>query len=70
MEAFFRSNEITAIPELMELLDLKGTIVTADVLNTQKDIAKKAIERGVIARDYLRTWSYYLKEPKKQDLRE
>ena len=39
-----KSNEITAMPELMELLDLKGAIVTADALNTQKDIAQKAID--------------------------
>lgn len=45
-----KSNEITAIPELMDLLDLKGTIITADALNTQKTIAKKAIKLGA---DYL-----------------
>ena len=45
-----KSNEITAIPELMELLDLKGAIITADALNTQKDITKKTIEKGA---DYL-----------------
>ena len=39
-----KTNEITAMPELMNLLDLKGAIITADALNTQKDIAKKAIE--------------------------
>ena len=39
-----KSNEITAMPELIDLLDLKGTIITADALNTQKDIARKAIE--------------------------
>ena len=41
-----KSNEITAVPELMDLLDLKGTIITADALNTQKEIAAKAIEKG------------------------
>ena len=40
-----KSNEITAIPELMDLLDLKGTIVTTDALNTQKTTANKAIEK-------------------------
>jgi predicted transposase YbfD/YdcC len=45
-----KSNEITAMPELMELLDLKGTIITADALNTQKDIVQKAIEKGA---DYI-----------------
>lgn len=41
-----KSNEITAIPELMEILDLKGTVITADALNTQKQVPKKAIEKG------------------------
>jgi len=41
-----KSNEITAIPELMEILDLKGTVITADALNTQKHVPEKAIEKG------------------------
>jgi predicted transposase YbfD/YdcC len=41
-----KSNEITAMPELMDLPDLKGTIITADALNTQTAIAAKAIEKG------------------------
>ena len=45
-----KSNEITAVPKLMESLDLKGTIITADALNTQKTINAKAIECGA---DYL-----------------
>lgn len=45
-----KSNEITAMPLLMDTLDLKGTIVTADALNTQKTIVQKAIEQGA---DYL-----------------
>jgi predicted transposase YbfD/YdcC len=40
-----KSNEITAVPQLMEILDLKGTIVTTDALNTQKTIASKVIEK-------------------------
>jgi len=39
-----KSNEITAIPKLLELLDLKGAIVTVDALNCQKAIAKKIVE--------------------------
>ena len=31
-----KSNEITAIPKLIEILDLKGCIITTDALNTQK----------------------------------
>ena len=41
-----KTNEITAIPKLMEMLDLKGTIVTTDALNTQKGVAEKAINLG------------------------
>src|SRR5262249_21700760 len=41
-----KSNEITAIPFLMEILDLKGCIITSDALNTQKNVARKAIELG------------------------
>ncbi len=40
-----KSNEIPAMPKLMNLLDLKGTIITADALNTQKNTVKKAIEQ-------------------------
>jgi len=36
-----KSNEITAIPKLLERLALKGCIVTIDAMGCQKDIAKK-----------------------------
>ncbi len=39
-----KSNEITALPQLIELLDLKGTIITADALNTQKETVEKAVK--------------------------
>lgn len=39
-----KSNEIPAVPQLMELLDLKGAIITADAMNTQKKTAAKVIE--------------------------
>lgn len=45
-----KSNEITAIPMLMDVLDLKGVVVTADALNTQKAVISKAQESGA---DYL-----------------
>jgi len=41
-----KSNEITAIPELMDMLDLKGAIITTDALNTQKTIVAKANRNG------------------------
>jgi predicted transposase YbfD/YdcC len=41
-----KSNEITAIPELLELLDLHGALVTIDAMGCQKEIASKIRERG------------------------
>jgi len=40
-----KSNEITAIPQLLELLDIKGSIVTIDAMGTQKDIAQKITDK-------------------------
>ena len=40
-----KSNEITAIPELLDLLFLKGSIVTIDAMGTQKKIASKIDEK-------------------------
>lgn len=40
-----KSNEITAIPELLKLLDLKGNIVTIDAMGCQKKIASQIIEQ-------------------------
>ena len=39
-----KSNEITAIPEVLRLVDIKGTIITIDALGTQKAIAKQIID--------------------------
>lgn len=41
-----KSNEITAIPQLLEWLDLKGNIVTIDAMGCQYPIADKIVERG------------------------
>ena len=41
-----KSNEITAIPELLKVLDLHGCIVTLDAMGTQKTIAHQIIEQG------------------------
>ena len=38
-----KSNEITALPELLALLDIAGCVVTADAMGTQKAIAKQII---------------------------
>jgi predicted transposase YbfD/YdcC len=39
-----KSNEITAIPELLRLVDIKGAIITIDAIGTQKAIAEQIIE--------------------------
>jgi predicted transposase YbfD/YdcC len=41
-----KSNEITAIPKLLELLDLHGALVTIDAMGCQKAIAKQIVEGG------------------------
>jgi len=41
-----KSNEITAIPELLEWLDVRGAIVTIDAMGCQKAIAKKIVDKG------------------------
>ena len=41
-----KSNEITAIPELLRLLDLAGCIVTIDAAGTQTAIAEQIVARG------------------------
>jgi predicted transposase YbfD/YdcC len=41
-----KSNEITAIPQLLELLDLKGALVTIDAIGCQKAIAKQIVAGG------------------------
>ena len=41
-----KSNEITAVPKLLAMLRLKGTIVTADALNCQRAIAQQIVDQG------------------------
>ncbi len=41
-----KGNEITAIPKLLELFDVKGTTITIDAIGCQKSIAKKIVEGG------------------------
>jgi predicted transposase YbfD/YdcC len=41
-----KSNEITAIPELLRLLEVKGALVTIDAIGCQKAIAKQIVEDG------------------------
>jgi len=41
-----KSNEITAIPQLLQLLDLEGALVTIDAIGCQKAIARKIVDGG------------------------
>ena len=41
-----KSNEITAIPEVLQLIDITGAIITIDAMGTQKKIAQEIIDRG------------------------
>ena len=47
-----KSNEITAIPELLRLVDIQGAIITIDAMGTPKAIAEQIIARGA---DYVLT---------------
>lgn len=40
-----KSNEITAIPELLKLVDIQGAIITIDAMGTQKAIAAQIVEQ-------------------------
>jgi predicted transposase YbfD/YdcC len=41
-----KSNEITALPELLKVLQLKGAIVTIDAMGCQKEIAAQIVKQG------------------------
>lgn len=41
-----KSNEITAIPELLDLLDIEGATITIDAIGTQEDIVNKIVNKG------------------------
>ena len=41
-----KSNEITAIPELLDLIDIEGTTITIDAIGTQYEIANKIVSKG------------------------
>ena len=41
-----KSNEITAVPKLLELLTLTGAIVTVDAMNCQRDTAQRILDKG------------------------
>jgi predicted transposase YbfD/YdcC len=50
MKVDSKTNEIRIVPELLDLLDVKGATITTDALNTQKDIAEKIVK---LSNDYV-----------------
>lgn len=58
-----KSNEITAIPELLDKLMIQGNIITIDAVGAKTDIAEKIIKNGA---DYI----LVLRENQKQLLKE
>ena len=40
-----KSNEITAVPKLLDMLDVKGCTITMDAMGCQKSIAEKIVEK-------------------------
>jgi predicted transposase YbfD/YdcC len=61
-----KSNEITAIPELLDMLMIKGCIITIDAMGTQKEIAKKIIDKKgdyiLAVKDNQKALSFEIKE--------
>ncbi len=41
-----KSNEITAIPELLDLLSLNGCLVTTDAMGCQREVARRVVDQG------------------------
>jgi len=41
-----KSNEIEAVPELLDMIDVSGAVVTADAMSCQKAVAAKIVQRG------------------------
>jgi len=45
LECGEKTNEITTIPQILDLLDIKGSIITIDAMGTQTAIARKIVEK-------------------------
>jgi predicted transposase YbfD/YdcC len=46
LECGEKTNEITVIPQILDLLNIKGSIITIDAMGTQKTIAEKIVKNG------------------------
>ena len=60
-------NKITAIPELLDMLLIKGNIITIDAMGTQTEIAKKIIEKEADYNLAIKENQKQLSEEKKDD---
>jgi len=45
VKAAEKSNEIVAVPSLLEMLEIEGAIVTVDAMGCQRDVAEKILEK-------------------------
>ena len=41
-----KHNEISTLPELLKLIDVRGSVITADAMYCQKDTAKQLVKKG------------------------
>ena len=41
-----KSNEITAVPKLLEMLALPGMVVTADAMHCQRQLSQQVLDQG------------------------
>ncbi len=41
-----KSNEITAVPKLLEMLALPGMVVTADAMHCQRQLSRQVLDQG------------------------
>ena len=47
-KAYEKSNEITAIPKLLDLLAIEGAIIRIDAMGTQKKLLKRFVKKKLI----------------------
>lgn len=44
-----KTNEITAIPELLNTINIKGTVITIDAMGTEVEIVEKIREKRILS---------------------
>lgn len=75
-----KSNEIPAIPELLEMMDITGGMISLDAMGTQRDIAQKILDKkadylmglkgnqGTLERDVAQIFGQMLANPENHDI--